>query len=215
MSLKRSDVIITRPGTMEEYRRFRATALGWGFLPEPDRRGLPPDEEMMRDVDEAHRCDVKFQGRVELDADWMGMIDYDSNFMESVVRDLNGKPADTWWVHTYKGHPSYYYCTNAPGYRHYLMYQSRRVLRAGTDWLMIDSAIPTPGALNGHYGGCFCEHCMTGFRNYLADTYTPEQLVEQSISDIATFDYREYLKDRGIDDAKYRDEILTFPPVIP
>jgi len=114
MALKRSDVLITRPCGMDVYRRYRATGLGWGFLPEPDRRGLPPDEEMMRDVDEAHRCGVKFQGRVELDADWMGMIDFDSNFMESTVRDLNNRPAVTWWVHTYKGHPSYHFCTNAP-----------------------------------------------------------------------------------------------------
>ena len=129
MALKRSDVLITRPCSMDVYRRFRATGLGWGFLPEPDRRGLPPDEEMMRDVDEAHRCGVIFQGRVELDADWMGMIDFDSNFMESTVRDLNDRPAVTWWEHTYKGHPSYHYCTNAPGYRQYLMYQLRRVMQ--------------------------------------------------------------------------------------
>ncbi|MCY3978195.1 MAG: hypothetical protein OXG23_08850, partial [Chloroflexi bacterium] len=125
MALKRSDVVITRPCGMDVYRRYRATALGWGFLPEPDRRGLPPDEEMMRDVDEAHRCGVKFQGRVELDADWMGVIDFDSNFMESTVRDLNDKPAITWWAHRYKGHPPYFFCTNSPAYRHYLMYQLR------------------------------------------------------------------------------------------
>ena len=106
MVLKRSDVLITRPCSMEDYRRYRATALAWGFLPEPDRLGLPPDEEMMRDVDEAHRCQAKFQGRVELDADWMGMIDYDSNFMESTVHDLNNQLAVTWWTHRYKGHPS-------------------------------------------------------------------------------------------------------------
>ncbi len=215
MTLKRSDVLVTRPCGMDVYRRFRATGLGWGFLPEPDRRGLPPDEEMMRDVDEAHRCGVKFQGRVELDADWMGMIDFDSNFMESTVRDLNNKPAVTWWVHTYKGHPSYYFCTNAPGYRHYLMYQLRRVMEAGTDWLMIDSAIPTIGALNARYGGCFCDHCMTGFRDFLKLNLGPEARELYQISDLAGFNYRKYLVARGITDERYRDEILAFPPVIP
>lgn len=215
MSLKRSDVVITRPCSMEDYKRFRATALGWGFLPEPDRRGLPPDEEMMRDVDEAHRCDAKFQGRVELDADWMGMIDYDAHFMESVVRDLNHQPAVTWWVHTYKGHPSYYFCTNAPHYREYLMYQLRRVLKAGTDWLMIDSAIPTIASLNARYGGCFCEYCLEGFQYYLSETFTQEQLTNYRIKDIHTFNYREFLQNQGVDDAQYRADILAFPPVIP
>ena len=215
MALKRSDVLVTRPCGMEAYRRYRATGLGWGFLPEPDRRGLPPDEEMMRDVDEAHRCGVKFQGRVELDADWMGMIDFDSNFMESTVRDLDDQPAVTWWTHRYKGHPSYHYCTNAPGYRHYLFYQLQRVMAVGTDWLMIDSAIPTIGALNARYGGCFCMHCMAGFREYLRETLSSDELAEAGIDDIERFDYGAYLRARGIDDARYRAEILAFPPVIP
>ena len=215
MALKRSDVLITRPCSMEVYRRYRATGLGWGFLPEPDRRGLPPDEEMMRDVDEAHRCGVKFQGRVELDADWMGMIDFDSNFMESTVRDLNNQPAVTWWTHTYKGHPAYHYCTNAPGYRHYLFYQLQRVMSAGTDWLMIDSAIPTIGSLNARYGGCFCQHCMTGFRDFLRETMLPEQLRSAGIENIDNFDYGNFLRARGITDQHYRAEILAFPPTLP
>ena len=215
MSLKRSDVIITRPGTMEEYTRFRATALGWGFLPEPDRRGLPPHEEMLRDVDEAHRCGVKFQGRVELDADWMGMIDYDANFMESVVRDLEGKPVTTWWVHIYKGHPAYFYCTNSPRYRDYLMYQLRRVMAAGVDWLMIDCAIPTMESLNGRYGGCFCEYCMAGFRRYLEENLSSEDLKAHGIDDIASFDYRALLTAQGIDKIQYRKEVLAWPPTIP
>ncbi len=215
MALKRSDVLITRPCSMDVYRRYRATGLGWGFLPEPDRRGLPPDEEMMRDVDEAHRCGVKFQGRVELDADWMGMIDFDSNFMESTVRDLNNQPAVTWWAHTYKGHPSYHFCTNAPGYRHYLMYQLRRVMEAGTDWLMIDSAIPTIGALNARYGGCFCEHCRVGFRDYLKARLCAADLDMYQIEDLDRFDYREFLLSHGLTDERYRAEILAFPPVIP
>ena len=215
MTLKRSDVLITRPCSMDVYHRYRATGLGWGFLPEPDRRGLPPAEEMMRDVDEAHRCGAKFQGRVELDADWMGMIDFDSNFMESTVRDLNDKPAVTWWVHTYKGHPAYYYCTNAPGYRHYLMYQLRRVLEAGTDWLMIDSAIPTIAALNARYGGCFCRHCLAGFREYLKTVLSFADCASLGIDNLDTFDYRDFLLAQGYTDERYRAEILAFPPVIP
>ena len=215
MALKRSDVLITRPCSMDVYRRYRATGLGWGFLPEPDRRGLPPDEEMMRDVDEAHRCGANFQGRVELDADWMGMIDFDSNFMESTVRDLNDKPAVTWWVHTYKGHPSYHFCTNAPGYRHYLNYQLRRVMQAGTDWLMIDSAIPTIGALNARYGGCFCQHCLAGFRDYLRTNLTEADRKTHQIDDLDGFNYRDFLLSRNFTDERYRAEILAFPPLVP
>ncbi len=215
MSLKRSDVVITRPCSMEDYRRYRATALAWGFLPEPDRRGLPPDGEMMRDVAEAHRCGVSFQGRVELDADWMGMIDYDPDYMESVVRDIDERPQFTWWTHRYRGNPSWHFCTNAPGYRRYLFHQLERVMKAGTDWLMIDSAIPTIGALTARYGGCFCAHCMAGFRDWLAGRLSPEELAAAGIVDINIFDWRDYLRERGVDDARYREDIQAFPPVLP
>lgn len=215
MTLQRSDVLLARPGSMEDYRRYRATALAWGFLPEPDRRGLPPDGEMLRAVDEAHRCGVRFQGRVELDADWMGMIDFDPDYMASVVRDLDDRPQATWWTHHYKGQPSWHFCTNAPGYRRYLFHQLRRVMAAGVDWLMIDSAIPTIGALTPRYGGCFCEHCRAGFRAWLAQRLTPEQRAAAGIEAIERFDWRAYLRERGIDDARYREDILAFPPVIP
>lgn len=215
MTLKRSDVVITRPCSMEDYRRYRATALAWGFLPEPDRRGLPPDGEMMRDVDEAHRCGVAFQGRVELDADWMGMIDYDPDFMDSVVRDIEGRPQYTWWTHRYRGNPSWHFCTNAPGYRRYLFHQLERVMKAGTDWLMIDSAIPTIGALTARYGGCFCAHCMAGFRDWLGQRLSPEQLAAAGIEDLCRFDWGDFLRQRGIDDARYREDIQACPPVIP
>lgn len=38
MTLRRSDAVITRPRSMEDYRRNRATALAWGFLPELELR---------------------------------------------------------------------------------------------------------------------------------------------------------------------------------
>ncbi|MCY4022129.1 MAG: hypothetical protein OXF32_01635 [Anaerolineaceae bacterium] len=215
MTLRRSDVVITRPCSMEDYRRYRATALAWGFLPEPDRRGLSPDGEMMRDVDEAHRCGAKFQGRVELDADWIGMIDYDPDYMDSVVRDIEGRPQYTWWTHRYRGNPSWHFCTNAPGYRRYLFHQLDRVMKAGTDWLMIDSAIPTIGALTARYGGCFCRHCMAGFRDWLAQNTTPEQLAAEDVEDICRFDWGEWLRERGVDDSRYRENIQAFPPTIP
>jgi hypothetical protein len=142
------------------------------------------------------------------------MIDFDSNFMESTVRDLNDRPAITWWAHRYKGHPPYFFCTNSPAYRHYLMYQLRRVMQAGTDWLMIDSAIPTIASLNARYGGCFCQHCMSGFREFLRDKLSAADLTSWGIADLESFNYREYLLARGYSDERYRAEILAFPPVI-
>ena len=95
------------------------------------------------------------------------------------------------------------------------MYQLRRVMQAGTDWLMIDSAIPTVGALNARYGGCFCQHCLAGFREYLQLNLCDEISESIGISDLSAFDFRDYLISRGITDEQYRAQILAFPPVIP
>ena len=195
-TLSRSDIIMTRPGSMEEYQRFPATMLGWGLLPEPDRCGLPPLEECMRRVEEARLCGMKFQGRVEFDADWMGMIDYDPHFMEAVCLDLDGQPIVTWWAHRYRGHPPYNYCTNSPRYLEYLLYQVEQVVGCGSDMIMLDCVIPSITTVAK--GGCFCATCKAGFSKYLKEIYSAEHLLSIGIHDIDDFDYQNYLKNKNV-----------------
>ncbi|MCY3978194.1 MAG: hypothetical protein OXG23_08845, partial [Chloroflexi bacterium] len=80
---------------------------------------------------------------------------------------------------------------------------------------MIDSAIPTIASLNARYGGCFCQHCMTGFRDCLRANLSDAELASWEIADLESFNYREYLLARGFTDERYRAEILAFPPIIP
>ena len=200
-TLSRSDVVMTRPGSMQEYTRFPATMLGWGLLPEPDRRGLPPIEECMRRVEEAHLCNMKFQGRVEFDADWMGMIDYDPNFMDAVCMNLEGQPIVTWWVHRYRGHPPYNYCTNSPLYLNYLLHQVQQVIGAGADMIMLDCVIPTITTVAK--GGCFCSICKDGFRKYLAANFSVNEMAKNGIKEIEAFDYQEYLLEQNVSLAKF------------
>ena len=61
---------------------------------------------------------------------------------------------------------------------------------------------------------CFCEHCRTGFREWLQKHCTPEELRKLGVNDLATFDYREHLKRNGVPDAaaykqKFRELPLT------
>jgi hypothetical protein len=41
------------------------------------------------------------------------------------------------------------------------------------------------------HGGCFCRYCMEGFRSYLAESYSSDQLYRMGIDSIRDFDYRD------------------------
>jgi len=97
MNVKRSDVVMTHPPRNPDvYEQYGATFVAWGFLPDGARVG---DASLIdywrRRVDDVHSAGLRFQGRVELDAGWRGMIDFDPNFMESVCRTLDAEPIQT------------------------------------------------------------------------------------------------------------------------
>ncbi len=47
------------------------------------------------------------------------------------------------------------------------------------------------------WGACFCDHCLAGFRAFLEQKTTPKQRLDAGVQDVATFDYRAYLKEKG------------------
>jgi hypothetical protein len=56
---------------------------------------------------------------------------------------------------------------------------------------------------------------MAGFRRYLEENLSTEELLAYGIEDIASFDYRAFLIVQGIDKVRYGREILAWPPTIP
>ena len=63
-----------------------------------------------------------------------------------------------------------------------------------------------------HGGVCFCEPCRAGFRAWLQQRLTPEELAKLGIPDIAAFDYREHLRRNGVPDAAtYRAKFRELP----
>ena len=88
-------------------------------------------------------------------------------------------------------------CLNNPEYRAYVKSIARAVIDGGADGIHFDESYgkyywmkPLPG---------FCDHCGAQFREYLRAKYPPAALKDRfGIADIGGFNYRDYLKTRGL-----------------
>jgi hypothetical protein len=114
-------------------------------------------------------------------------------FENVVILNLDGEPIIATWKRTWNR--TLWGCINNPelerGYLEYL----KRYIDAGADVMQRDE----PGAnFNAtRWGGCFCPHCLKGFRAYLAENTTAEKRKELGIANLESFDYREHLRRRG------------------
>lgn len=194
-----------------QYDAYSGTVVGWGGRPRTrDQRDI---EAFRGRVAEAHRRKMRYCASVDFLVDFRGFIDFrPETFMDAVCRDLDGNPLHVPWLwdHEYKGHPAYWFCTNNPNYQAYLRDQVERVCMAPIDGLHIDDYSGT-SACSAYNGGCFCPYCMDGFRRYLKDRFSEKELREMGIEQVEKFDYRRFLKERGITAEQFRRESWRCP----
>lgn len=207
-----SDVVFMyTPGDPTQYDAYQGTVAGWA-----GRARSREEQDVQRynsRVAEAHKRGMKYCGSVDFLVDFAGYIDFrPDTFMEAVCRDLDDKPLQVPWLwdHKHKGHPSYWFCTNNPEYVKYLKDQAERACLAPIDGLHIDDYSGTSHCSEFN-GGCFCESCREGFREYLKARYVQERYNEWGIEDIDNFDYREFLRSKGISTEQYKRERHKVP----
>jgi len=106
------------------------------------------------------------------------------------VLNLEGEPIIAPWKRAWK-HPTLWGCVNNPELERGYMAYLKRCIDAGAQVMQRDE----PGANYNAttWGGCFCQHCMEGFREYLAENTTPEMRRKLGITNVEAFDYREHL----------------------
>ncbi len=200
-SIQASDVVFMYAPEPAQYDIYAGTVTAWGGR----ARSLQPrDVEAFRaQVNEAKKRRIRYCASVDFLVDFGGFIDFrPEGFMDAVCRDLDGNPLRVPWLHdhSHKGHPAYWFCTNNPDYRAYLMEQVRRACVAPIDGLHIDDYRGTFACASWN-GGCFCEHCMKGFRDYLRRT---RGMSFPSQGEAEQFDYRQYLRRFGVTAQKFR-----------
>ena len=120
---------------------------------------------------------------------------------------------DSSGINLYGDHIEYYDpvgfvgCTNQHGWQEFTKEKIYKAIDWGVDGIIIDdyegSSRWTSGVGSGiggtenGPGGCFCTACEVGFRDYLDDKYSSEELAEFGVEDITTFDYSNYLLELG------------------
>lgn len=204
--IKYSNIAFAYTASSTIYNRFNADLVGWGWLPYP----LSDENiELWKDkVIEENEKGVRFQARAELDAGWKNMLDFDPDgYYNDIVLTLEGDSLLIPWFSnlTHNGIKAYYFCTNSLGFRDFLRKQTEVIVEIGAQMMMLDGQTATPLAVK-FYGGCFCEFCLSGFKQYLGEQYTVEELSELGVSDISTFNYQTFLIDAGWNDATYINE---------
>jgi len=112
--------------------------------------------------------------------------------LQGRILDLDGNRVTAPWMRGWKG--SYWGCANSPQYRESYVAYAKRAVDAGTDGLQMDD--PPMNVAAVRWGGCFCPHCLEGFRQYLKGQAAVADLAKWDIDSLDQFDYREYLKAR-------------------
>jgi hypothetical protein len=199
-ALRRSDVVffIDNPAMYEPYG---CTVVGWGGVAQADR------------VKKAHDAGVRlYATAIAFRTAFHRVIDFSDDYLDAACRNYAGEPFPVPWLwdHTYKDQPAWWGCTNSPLYHEFLEDWLAKSMAAGPDGLHIDDYSGTAGAVTWLSAG-FCRHCMAGFRDYLAANVPKEKLADLGIADLAAFDYRRFLMDRGISADDYKKRRGSLP----
>jgi hypothetical protein len=124
--------------------------------------------------------------------------------------NLDGDKNTPHWMVTF-GPKTFTGCCNHPAFRKLFFDDAKRLVDAGVDSLHVDDWEMNASWVR-HAGVCFCDACRSGFRDWLGQRHTADELTALGIADLATFDYREHLKTNGVPDAAiYRARYRTLP----
>jgi len=144
----------------------------------------------------------------------MREIGADDDVYEASAIDLDGNHMQ------YEFPPAFIGCTNQPGWQQYLESRLMDAIDLGYDGIIIDDFEGSSRWLTNTYvgyagqhgsgGGCFCDCCEAGFRDYLKTKYTSGELSSLGIEDIDTFDYSDFLISRGWTQEKLGAEAAKF-----
>ena len=136
-----------------------------------------------------------------------GLLDYKGRKVGDFLQEfkavsLEGRDIlSAWLMAPGHDHKCYSPCSNKDSYLRYMKRDVEMMIDAGAGGLHIDEYDTQKHVLQN--AGCFCPECMDKFRDYLVRN---EIALPEDAGDIAAFDYRAYLQNRGVRDV----DLLAF-----
>ncbi len=107
------------------------------------------------------------------------------------ILDLDGNRVAAPWMRGWNG---YWGCANSPEWRASYLATAKKCLDIGADCLQMDD--PPCNLAAVAWGGCFCDHCVAGFRQFLKEKVPAQELGKLRAAQAEAFDYRAYLRER-------------------
>lgn len=194
-------------------------AQAWEFEAEL-ADGVVLAQNELRGVGERRAVGLREFGNNSGPADWKplahyfpaGLVNSDGEpvtdlWQEVASRNLAGEPLHAHWVEVSNGGQSCHFADrNNPVWLAYLKAIVRLQIDAGARAIQLDETDSPMTAFR--YGGCFCKDCMKQLRRYLQGLAASRLPDELRGVDLATFDYRRFLLERGYQPG---DNPQTFP----
>lgn len=201
--LKASDVVFMYAAADPEvYRAYGATFVGWGGADTAER------------VRFHHDLGIRCTGSMWCLTAGAKRLHEDAALREAVARDIAGDPiAVPWlWDHTHEGTPCWFGCTNHPVFRKHNRDMVRQVMAGGADGLHVDDHLGVAATSTWMGAGCFCDHCMQAFREWLKQNAPAARLREEAgIEDLRDFDYRGLVRRFAVTRKAYREIHALIP----
>jgi len=183
------------------YRRYGATFVGWGGADTAER------------VKFHHDLGIRCTGSMWCLTAGAKLLHENAALREAVGRDIAGEPiAVPWlWDFTHEGTPSWFGCTNSPAFRQHNRDMVRKVMAGGADGLHVDDHLGVATTATWIGAGCFCDHCMKAFREWLKEHGSADRLRDAGVRDLAHFDYRVIVRRFAVTRAAYREIHALIP----
>lgn len=115
------------------------------------------------------------------------------------VVDRNEKKLVAPWMIQWEQKNSNWGCVNSPEFKKLFYEQSRKIIDLEAYGIFVDDARFNDHAVD--WGGCFCQYCMEGFKEYIRKK-------DDSIEE--TFDYKAFLRKKGPSsaDSRIKEDLL-------
>ncbi|AXT54869.1 T9SS C-terminal target domain-containing protein [Aquimarina sp. AD1] len=217
-SIEKSSVFITKPENNSIRNEYNVTNIAWGFLPLANL-----EAQMSSFINLAEQIDNegrKLHGRIEFDAGWLNFAEFcikneypvPNQYCSTIEENFYQYPWFEGKTHLFRGrtYKPFWISSHSPAFIAFLKYQIRNVIKAPIDVMLMDAQTSSAHASLSYNLGDFSEHSLKAFRNYLKNKYTISQLTDLGVNDINTFDYRQFLKQKGINtDQKYINKVKS------
>ena len=174
-------------------QQAHATVMGWGTS-----APLPEDESWLRNnIEELHSLGIKYVSGLSPITTIGNVYNQRPEIADASCLNIHGEKIQLHWYPIGPNEPFYWGCTNNPTWQNYLKEVIERSIHAGADGIHVDEIYGTEHVIWGERG-CFCDFCMDGFRDYLKNNFTDNELEnEYGIANIDSFHYGEYILNNG------------------